>query len=199
MTAAYQLFTQMVSAKSQQLSHVDNNGHVTLNPRIEDYRGHDRAHFPQLLFINPKMISRTPLLKMCHAQKRKKLFEVHPRTNKVRFYTSEFMGGSHLAVAKELLDDRAIYSQLLNENIFRFNNKSLNQEVVYKSLVAAQSAHQASSQGVSENLIGVWNARQEQPRQIVSSEVQPVERYVSTGALPSTRPTRFRVFPRRFH
>jgi hypothetical protein len=136
---------------------------------------------------------------MCHAQKRKKLFEVHPRTNKVRFYTSEFMGGSHLAVAKELLDDRAIYSQLLNENIFRFNNKSLNQEVVYKSLVAAQSAHQASSQGVSENLIGVWNARQEQPRQIVSSEVQPVERYVSTGALPSTRPTRFRVFPRRFH
>ncbi len=153
LTAAYMMFTNIVSEKTQSLDYMDNDGLVHTGRQIEDYSTHDRVHFPQLLFLNPTNIFRKPLMTLCELQKANKLFTVNPQTLQPELNDASDM------LTRNLLTPVAVYSQLLNENIFTENNRDLNEPVVMNSFSAAKKAHSSSLVGTFEPMVGIWNAR----------------------------------------
>ena len=171
LTAAYIIFTQMVSGKKQGLDYLDPQGLLHRGRLIEDYATHERAHFPQLLFMDPASVQRIPLIQMCQAQKARKLFAINPYTNQPEF------SASAVAASRSLLSNDAVYSQLLNENIFTTNNFDLNESVVLKSFSVAKEAHAWRLDGKPRYLTGVWSARsnhtQFQGQQRIATNVVP--------------------------
>jgi len=189
-TAAYEIFTHMVSKKVQVLDYQDPHGVTHQNRLIEDYMGHDRVHFPQLLFIDPQAVQRAPLMSLCKAQKERKLFMIHPQTLEPAFFSSAFTNelGQQATIpnrdiARMLLADNAIYSQLLNENIFLTNNFDLNEAIIEKSVAAVMDTHRKRMAGVHQQTVGVWSARRQTPEHVVA--VTPTNQAPAVAVQPT--------------
>jgi hypothetical protein len=115
-TTTYKLFFSMMKNKVQRFN-LNSSGQTK---KVEDYRGGDRPHFPQLFFMDARKINRKALHSLCELNNRSRIVG--------RF--SKNLSAEAQRLSNQLITKDGVYAQLVNENIFRSNNADFNSEAV---------------------------------------------------------------------